>query len=104
MSRFPRYFLALTVVAIAGCPTTDDDHNVVAETHTFAQGLPEVHGLAFSGGFLYFSTGENVWKTPYASGQRTEMAAMRTMVSTFPTVEAQRWTHGIAASQDGTVY
>jgi glucose/arabinose dehydrogenase len=53
---------------------------------------------------VYFTTAVNVQRTPYASGQRAETPGMRTTVATFPSVDQQRWTHGVSISPGGTVY
>ena len=49
---------------------TDDNGDGVAETHVFASGIDDVHGLLFTEGWLYFTRTAGVYRTPYASGQR----------------------------------
>ncbi|MBL8682050.1 MAG: hypothetical protein JNK05_22980 [Myxococcales bacterium] len=89
---------------------SDDNRDGTAEMHTFASGLDTVHGIAFSGGFVYFTTTDAVMRSPYTMGQRAEMAGSRqtvaggpmtTLGSTF--ARGGRWTHGLAASVNGRI-
>lgn len=82
---------------------SDDNRDGTAETHMFATGLPDVHGIAIGNGFVYFTTGNNVWRTPYAVGQRRETGT-REMIATFESLEGARWTHGLARTPNGTLY
>jgi hypothetical protein len=56
---------------------SDDDHDGTAEETLFAGNLDDVHGIAVGGGYVYFTTKDNVWRTPYVDGQRTENLAAR---------------------------
>jgi glucose/arabinose dehydrogenase len=90
---------------------SDDNRDGTAEIHTFARGgLETVHGLEFSGGFLYFTTQEAVYRAPYARGQRAETPGSRQTVAggaatplgaTF--MRGGRWTHGLGASVNGRI-
>ncbi len=86
---------------------SDDNHDGVAEAHTFLAGLdvakplPDVHGLALGGGFLYFTTQASVWRTPYTAGQRLAVGVPEDLglPATFGT--GGRFTHGLALSKSG---
>jgi glucose/arabinose dehydrogenase len=83
----------------------DDDHDGNAETATFADGVSDVHGLTIGDGFLYFTTQNNVWRTPYTPGQRRELDGKREdlgLPTSFGT--GGRWTHGLAHSVSGALY
>jgi glucose/arabinose dehydrogenase len=79
---------------------TDDDHDGIAELHTFADNLPDVHGLAVGPGFVYFTTAANIWRIPYAIGQRTAgLPESLNVPARFN--EGGRWSHGLAISRNG---
>ena len=81
---------------------SDDDKDGLAEQHMFATGVADVHGLALGGGFLYFTTQDDVWRTPYASGQRAETVSARMKLGLPATYSTGgRWTHGLALSKGG---
>jgi glucose/arabinose dehydrogenase len=82
----------------------DDDHNGVAEAHTFASGLPDVHGLALGDGYLYFTTQATVWRTPYVPGQRKEMGPRDDMGMPASFGTGGRWTHALARSAGGQLF
>lgn len=82
---------------------SDDDHDGVAEVHRFAEGLPDVHGLAFGCDSLYYTTTNEVWRQPYVSGQRVATGAPE-VVARFTMESASRWTHGVAVSSTGEVF
>jgi glucose/arabinose dehydrogenase len=81
---------------------SDDNRDGVAEQHVFATNLVDVHGLALGDGFLYFTTQDDVWATPYKSGQRAEIVAERAKLG-LPASYSMggRWTHGLAVSKMG---
>ncbi|MEZ4407140.1 MAG: PQQ-dependent sugar dehydrogenase [Polyangiales bacterium] len=84
---------------------SDDDRDGVAETHTFASGMPDVHGLLFVDGWLYFTRGDGVYRTPYARGQRAIAAGSPQLVTDLRGLSsAARWTHTLARAADGTIY
>jgi glucose/arabinose dehydrogenase len=83
---------------------SDDDHDGVGEQHTFAGSLADVHGIALGGGYLYYTTQNSVFRTPYTTGQRAETPGSREdlrMPTRYGT--AGRWTHGLARSVGGTL-
>jgi glucose/arabinose dehydrogenase len=82
---------------------SDDNHDGIAESTTFADGLGDVHAVAVRGGFVYFSTESVAYRTPYAAGQRRENSAMREVVFNYPSNSDSRWTHGLDVRADGTV-
>jgi glucose/arabinose dehydrogenase len=82
----------------------DDNFDGIAEQHTFAGSLPDVHGLALGGGHLYFTTAATVWRTPYSSGQRAETGPREDMGMPARFGTGGRWTHGLARSVGGTIY
>jgi glucose/arabinose dehydrogenase len=81
---------------------SDDDHDGVGESHVFATGLPDVHGLALGGGYLYFTNSITVFRTPYVVGQRQE-SGPREDLSMPATFGNGRWTHGLARSVGGSL-
>lgn len=80
---------------------SDDDHDGVAEQATFLNGVGEVHGLAIGGGYLYFTLAADVWRTPYASGQRKETGPREALHLPQTFGGGGRWTHGLARSVGG---
>lgn len=82
---------------------TDTNHDNLAEVHTFASGISDVHGLAVTDTAIYFTTTAGVWRTDYAPGQLAENAGSRTQLATLSN-SAWRWTHGLAVSAAGRVY
>lgn len=127
MRRFAKLTEARTLVVapngdlIVGAPSTaaaggavggpgaivvlaDDDRDGVAEAHTFASGLPDVHGLALGEGYLYFTTRTTVWRTPYLAGQRQETGPREDMSMPAAFGTGGRWTHGLARSAGGQLF
>lgn len=105
-------FVAAPSTATAGGATggpgaivlfTDSDRDGRGEPSFFASGLPDVHGLALRGDWLYFTTGDAVFRTPYRAGQRVEEAARRERLGVYERLQAARWTHGVAVSAGGAV-
>jgi glucose/arabinose dehydrogenase len=82
---------------------SDDNRDGIAETHTFADGLGDVHAVAVRNGFVYFTTEASAQRTPYTVGLRREMPGMRESVFAYPNYADSRWTHGIDVRADGTV-
>lgn len=82
---------------------SDDDHDGIAESTVFADGIGDVHAVAVRGGFVYFSTESVVYRTPYTVGQRREHRAMREAIFHYPSNPDSRWTHGLDVRADGTV-
>jgi glucose/arabinose dehydrogenase len=80
---------------------SDDNHDGVAEAHTFLAQVNDVHGLALGGGFLYFTTQNTVFRTPYADGQRMATAKPENLNLPAMYGTGGRWTHGLARSQAG---
>jgi glucose/arabinose dehydrogenase len=84
---------------------SDDNHDGVAEMSNFAENISDVHGLTLGDGFIYFTTQNNVWRTPYAAGQRREQDGKREnlgLPASFGT--GGRWTHGLAHSVSGQLF
>jgi glucose/arabinose dehydrogenase len=80
---------------------SDDDHDGVAEQHSYADNLPDVHGLAVGGGYVHFTTALNVWRTPYVAGQRKEVGPRESMQAPPRFGMGGRWAHGLALSTNG---
>ncbi len=84
---------------------SDDDGDGVAETHVFARGLDDVHGLLFTDGWLYFTRTAGVYRTPFQRGQRAMATTAPELVASLAGLSpAPRWTHTLARSADGTIY
>jgi glucose/arabinose dehydrogenase len=83
---------------------SDDDHDGVAEAHNFAEKINDVHGLAIGPGYLYFTTAADVWRTPYAAGQRSETGPRESMGMPQKFGNGGRWAHGLALSAGGQLY
>ncbi|MDO9018061.1 MAG: hypothetical protein Q8S73_12125 [Deltaproteobacteria bacterium] len=84
---------------------TDDNRDGVAEITEFAGGLPDVHGLLFTEGWLYYTRNTGVFRVPYVTGQRRiGPTAPEQVVALVGLSLAPRWTHTLARSADGTIY
>jgi glucose/arabinose dehydrogenase len=79
---------------------SDDNHDGVAEVHTFLGGVADIHGIAIAPDAIYFTTQDTVMRTPYRAGQRQGSTA--TVFATLP--HGWRFTHGLARSNAGTLY
>lgn len=65
-----------------------------------------VHGLLFSGGYLYFTRSDEVRRFPHAAGQRVAPSATSELVATLggaPIADA-RWTHTLEQPKSGGIY
>jgi glucose/arabinose dehydrogenase len=80
---------------------SDDDRDGRAEINTFAPGIPDVHGIAIGGGYLYFTTTLAVFRTPFADGQRKEGSGRESLGVPASFGRGGRWTHGLARSVGG---
>lgn len=71
-----------------------------------ANNLACVHGLLFTGGYLYFTRSNEVRRVPYAAGDRAMPAAPSELVSTLGgmVVPDVRWTHTLEATRDGSIW
>jgi glucose/arabinose dehydrogenase len=83
---------------------SDDNHDGVAEEHTFAAAVSDVHGLAVGPDFVYFTTTTDVWRTPYATGQRLEAGVRESMGMPEKFGSGGRWAHGLALSRSGVLF
>ena len=83
---------------------TDDNHDGVAEQANFATGISDVHGLAMGDGFLYYTTMDDIFRTPYTVGQRREMGTREAFHMPTSFGLGGRWTHGMARSIGGVLY
>lgn len=99
---------------------SDDEGDGTIEQRMFATGLADVHGLVFAAGYLYFTNGATVVRTPYRAGQREETAGAREFVIGGMVPDGMggmrvdpesirfgiggRDTHGMARSPSGTIY
>jgi glucose/arabinose dehydrogenase len=83
----------------------DDNHDGIAEEKQFAGSLEDVHAVVVSGDYVYFTTQETVWRTPYTLGQRTETPGMRQDLGLPDRFGiGGRWTHGLARSVGGQLF
>jgi glucose/arabinose dehydrogenase len=81
---------------------SDDNQDGVAEVHVFADHVPNVHGLALGGGYLYFTDATTVYRTAYVDGQRAETGVREDLM--LPGNYGHgRWTHGLARSVGGAL-
>ncbi|HVZ74838.1 MAG TPA: hypothetical protein VHJ20_20795 [Polyangia bacterium] len=83
---------------------TDDDHDGLATSSVFLDGLEDVHGLALGGGFLYFTRQETVFKLPFTAGQRVANGTPTDLKLPATFAGGGRWTHGLAISKSGQLY
>lgn len=83
---------------------SDDDRDGVAEVHRFAEGIPDVHGLAIGGGYVYWTTQTDVFRTPYAPGQRAASGPRESLGAPPSFGTGGRWTHGLARSVGGVLF
>lgn len=82
----------------------DDDRDGRAEPFTFAAGLPDVQGVALGGGYLYFTSRQTVWRTPFSMGQRSETGPREDLGMPARFGTGGRWTHGLARSVGGRLF
>lgn len=82
---------------------SDDNHDGVAEMTTFLSGVDQVHGVAIGGGYLYFTLQTDVFRTPYAMGQRKETGPRESLKMPAAFGGGGRWTHGLARSVGGQI-
>ncbi len=82
---------------------SDDNRDGTAEIAMFATNIPDIHSLAVRNGYVYFTTAEKVYRTPYTDGLRAEMPMRREVVLDYPANPDSRWTHGVDIAQDGSV-
>jgi glucose/arabinose dehydrogenase len=82
---------------------SDDDLDGVAESSVFtADKVPDVHAVTVGGGYVYFTTKAEVFRMPYAPGQRKETPGTREGLGLPATYGGGgRWTHGLARSVGG---
>lgn len=93
---------------------TDDDRDGSGEPHVFAssrlvhgmpyRGIPDVHGVAFGEGYLYFTTLASIYRVPYTPGQLEADAARMEDLSMPESYGSRSWTHGLARSVGGALY
>jgi glucose/arabinose dehydrogenase len=83
---------------------SDDDRDGVAEISKFLEGVPDVHGITLGGGFLYFTTSNQIYRTPYETGQRRETGPRQDLGMPATFGMGGRWTHGLAMSVGGRLY
>jgi glucose/arabinose dehydrogenase len=65
-----------------------------------------VHGLLFSGEYLYYTRSDEVRRIPYTKGQRAASATPSELVATLAgkTISDVRWTHTLEETKDGSIY
>ena len=65
-----------------------------------------VHGLLFTGGYLYFTRSNEVRRFPYTPGQRTAPPATSELVAMLggENIEDARWTHTLELTKSGSIY
>lgn len=65
-----------------------------------------VHGLLFSGGYLYFTRSDEVRRVPYAAGQRAALPGASELVATLggKGIPDVRWTHTLEQPKSGSLY
>jgi glucose/arabinose dehydrogenase len=65
-----------------------------------------VHGLVFSGGYLYFTRSDEVRRVPYAPGARAAPAGPSELVATLggAGISDVRWTHTLEETKDGSLW
>jgi glucose/arabinose dehydrogenase len=83
---------------------SDDNKDGVAEATNFLEGVTDVHGVTMGDGYLYFTTQNNVWRTPYMTGQRREAGQRENLGLPNGFGMGGRWTHGLAHSVAGGLY
>ena len=92
------------VVHYAGSPTTPTAECYGAEGD--ASNLTCVHGLLFSGGYLYYTRSDEVRRFAYKSGDRQAKVAAGELVSKLGGGgnASIRWTHTLDQAKDGRIY
>lgn len=83
---------------------TDDDHDGRGERHDFFTGVADLHGIALGGGYLWYTTQREIYRTPYTTGQRAETPGMREALHIPDGYAGERSTHPLARSVGGVLY
>jgi glucose/arabinose dehydrogenase len=83
---------------------SDDNHDGIGEQTLFADTLSDVHAVVVSGNYIYFTTQDTVFRTPYTVGQRMETDGKREDLGLPEKFgNGGRWTHGLARSVGGNL-
>jgi glucose/arabinose dehydrogenase len=89
----------------------DDDHDGIADsTVTFLPkadagiGLPQVQGLAFAGGYLYFQDGATVRRVAFKAGDRAPSASAEKVTTITAPQSSNHWPKVFDLAKDGTLY
>jgi glucose/arabinose dehydrogenase len=84
---------------------SDDDHDGLAEQHTFLRQfnndgaieyLNGVQGMVFGDGAIYFTTPSKIFRVPYTPGMREAAPTSVTQVAAYTPISGERLTHGLA--------
>src|SRR5262249_43230593 len=83
----------------------DDDADGVGDsTLTFQSGMPSTQGLVFTGGYLYFQNGLQIFRVPYVTGDRSPSGAFELVSQIDGYVSSLNWGKPLDAADDGTIY
>jgi glucose/arabinose dehydrogenase len=83
----------------------DDDRNGLADPPiAWRIGLPSTQGLLFAAGFFYFQDGTQIFREPYASGQRAPLGSPTSVADIQVFVDQGHWPKTLDVAEDGTIY
>ena len=77
-----------------------------ASVETDPDNLSCVHGLVFSGGYLYFTRSDEVRRVPYTAGMRSAAPGSSELVAVLggAAISDIRWTHTLDQTKDGSLW
>jgi glucose/arabinose dehydrogenase len=83
----------------------DDDLDGVADSVlTFADNLPATQGLLFANDHFYYQNGTQIWRAPYAMGERV-ISPNRELVANITIFSSDlHWPKTLDQADDGTIY
>lgn len=86
-------------------PTPSTGTTLCSNLETDANALACVHGLLFSGGYLYFTRSDEVRRWPYAAGSRKAPVGDSELVAKLggAGISDVRWTHTLEEKKDGSI-
>ena len=93
-----------SVIDYAG-PWPNTGTTVCATVETDPNALPCVHGLLFSGGYVYFSRSDEVRRWPYVTGDRKAPVVQSELVAKLghENIPDVRWAHTLEEKKDGNL-
>jgi glucose/arabinose dehydrogenase len=83
----------------------DDNHDGVGDSLvTYKGGIPQVQGLLFSGGYLYYQDATQIMRTAYKSGDRMAPALSDSVADITVYTSPLHWAKSIDADDNGNIF